>query len=234
MFTPTTLTPMRPSLVVIVAAAALLAAGCSGSDDSADTTIDFSTGTLADSTAPITTSTPTTTTAPTTTTPTTTTTVAPTTTIDPTTQLIADIEADLNAGEQALLSAGADPSNPELRAELERYLSGAALERGLALVDGWAADGFRVRPNPDVMSMFLVYSVSDVDNLDEASRAVIQVCRVDAAVVYEPLPDGREIIVDDGVYRTVGETEVLQVDGIWRANGGTTTEELSGVTSCDP
>ena len=111
--------PMRPLLAIALTLTVFGIAACSG-DDEADptTTAAATTVTVVETTEPDDT---TSTVAPTSSTSTSTT-AAPTTTIDPTEALIADIEADLNAGEAAFLAAGADPSNPELRAELERVL----------------------------------------------------------------------------------------------------------------
>ena len=139
---------MRSLIVVALSLTVVAVAGCSGSDDADPTT---TSGTAAPATTPAppaTESTSTTaTTAATTSAPPTT--EAPTTTLDPTAALIADIEADLNAGEQALLAAGADPSTRTLRAEVARYLAEDGLERVTEFLDWLASDGLLVRPNPE-------------------------------------------------------------------------------------
>jgi hypothetical protein len=225
MFCPTTLTPMRPSLVAIAAAATLLVVGCSDSGESADTTTVSATGTLADSTAPTTKNPPTTTSAPTTTS-----TVAPTTTIDPTTQLIADIEADLNAGEQALFAAGADPTNPALRSALEQYYSGTSIAAVTKFLDGLVTDGLLMRPSATVPSTITVQSIETVD--DPATAAVIVMCRVDSSVVFEPLGQ-TEVIVNDQVSNTTSSSRVFLINETWRLDGGSSTEERPGVTTCE-
>ena len=146
---------MRSLIVVALSLSVLAAAGCSGSDDADPTT---TSGTAApetsssppDTDAPATTAT----TVATTTAPPTT--EAPTTTLDPTAALIADIEADLNAGEQALIAAGADPANPELCGPTSRGTSPATgLERVNEFLDGLVRDGLVHRPNPDVPNVIV-------------------------------------------------------------------------------
>ena len=69
------------------------------------------------------------------------TTEAPTTTLDPTAALIADIEADLNAGEQALIAAGADPSTPVCGTTCPSTSSATGLDRVNEFLDGLVRDG---------------------------------------------------------------------------------------------
>ncbi len=221
--TPTILTPMRPSLVVIVAAAALLA-GCSGGGDATDTTIDFSTGTFPDPTAPTTTSRPTTTVAETTTT-----TAVPTTTIDPTTQLIADIEADLNAGEQALLAAAANPADPASETLVRTYFSGESLDSVLASLIDLAAAGLVARPNPNTPNTVIVRSIVETTG----NTATVELCRVDAATVVEKLPNGTEIILNDKVTVYQSRSNLVKVANVWTLDSGTPIEGATGATTCE-
>ncbi len=109
-----------------IAGGVVLIVACGGSDDDEPV----------DSTSPVTivetTDAPTTTASPPTTEPAEST--APPTTDDPTQALIAEIEADLNEGEQAVFAAGADPANPDLR---RRPCSGTSPARRLEVVNGF-------------------------------------------------------------------------------------------------
>ena len=174
---------------------------------------------------------PTTTTAAPTTTVAPTTTAAPTTTVDPTGALIAEIEADLNEGEQALLAAAAAPGSPEARANLERYFSGQSLEGLIRVFDQLVQDGLVGRASATVESVLRVRDIVEVN--PSQSEATIVVCRVDAAVVYEPLSDGSEAIVSDAITTVVSESLVTKFDGIWRLDSGVRLEDLPGASTCD-
>src|SRR5688572_30707356 len=114
--------PMRRGVGVPIAAILIAATACTDSSGAADPSPATTVTTASTTDAPSTTESTTTTSAPTTTS----TTDAPTTTVDPTDQLIADIEADLNAGEQVFLAGAADPASEQSRTNLERYFTGEA------------------------------------------------------------------------------------------------------------
>ena len=158
------------------------------------------------------------------------TTGAPTITLDPTAALIADIEADLNAGEQALFAAGADPSNPALRADVAQHFAGDALTRVTEYLDQLAADGLLARENPEVPTVVKVREVTPSDG--DAVNTVLM-CRIDSTVVYEQLGD-QEAIVNDLIVRTVTSVPVVLSDGIWRVEGGgNQLERAEGATTCE-
>ena len=104
---------MRPSAIAIVVTSCLLLAACSSSGSDSDA----STSTTA----------PTVTTVATTTEPPAPSTEAPSTTIDTDAQLAAAEQAYLDAFD-AYIAAARDPSNPDLRAEIERLYTGPNLE----------------------------------------------------------------------------------------------------------
>ncbi len=119
--------------VAIVVGACLLLAACggSGSDSDASTTAAAS---------------PTTTVAVTTTTdPPATTSDAPATTIDTDAQLAAAEQAYLDAFD-AYIAAARDPSNPDLRAEIERLYTGPSLEFTISQLDGFVRENWVARP----------------------------------------------------------------------------------------
>jgi hypothetical protein len=220
------LEPMRSLIVVALTLTVLAAAGCAGDDDADPTTTRNPAATSVVTSEPAATIPPTTERSTTTSAPTT---AAPTTTIDPTEALIADIEADLNAGEQALMAAGADPSNPVLRAEVERYFADAGLVRVNEFLDGLAQDGLVNRPNPDVPNAIVVRRLIDAASDDQAS---VEICRIDAAVVYEPIGTS-EAIVNDQIIRTTSEVVFRKLNGVWVSRGdGDILESTEGATEC--
>ena len=179
--------PMRSLIVIVLTLTVFTAAGCSGDDDADPTTTRDPTTTVVetsepDATVPSTTERSTTTSAPTT--------AAPTTTIDPTEALIADIEADLNAGEQALLAAGADPSNPELRAEVERYFAGAGLDRVARVLGRAGRRTDFVSTTESRRAERRSSSRAPSDRAIRRSRQSSMSAESTRRVVYEPLGDG--------------------------------------------
>jgi hypothetical protein len=211
---------------------ALFALLCIGTACSSDEEAQPATTTEISVTGP--TSTPTTSEAPTTTATSTTaptTTAAPTTTIDPTEALIAEIEADLNEGEQVFLAGAGDPSSETSRANLARYFTDSSLEVLLGFYDSLVTEGLVARPNPDVPSVVAVAAI--VEERSDNS-VLIELCRVDAGVVVERFGDGSEAIVNDEIIRYDLRVDVVRRDGIWASRGdGELLSERSAVTTCD-
>jgi hypothetical protein len=171
-----------------------------------------------------------TTTTTTTTTATTTTSVAPTTSIDEAATLIAEIEADLNEGEQAFLAAAAQPGLDESRTLVERHFAGEALQRVLASLAALAEDGLVVRPNDAVESAIVVLEITE----SAGESATVSLCRIDAAVVVVAASDVTpEIIVNDIVRRSITMSNLQTIDGVWAVFGSETTDETEGATTCD-
>jgi hypothetical protein len=158
------------------------------------------------------------------------TTTAPSTTVVPTTaphvtipvdspeQLRMNIEWDLNVGENALMVAGTDPSNPALRGDLARHFADAPLATLTEFLDGIVRDGLLVRSSHEVPNAVRVLRVEHAS--DPLAEAVVVACRLDAAVVYEPLyyaPIGdTEAIVNDAIQISLTTNTMHLVDGIWQ------------------
>jgi hypothetical protein len=158
------------------------------------------------------------------------TTAAPPTTVVPTTvpyvtipvdspeQLRMNIEWDLNVGENALMVAGTDPSNPALRGDLARYFADAPLATQTEFLDGIVRDGLLVRSSHDVTNAVQVLRVEHAS--DPLAEAVVVACRLDAAVVYEPIhyaPIGdTEAIVNDAIQISLTTNTMHLVDNIWQ------------------
>lgn len=223
----TTVLLMRPGVVValVVGASLVAACGTSSGDDAAGAD-------TASTTPPTAVSSPVTVSNTTSPPPSTTTsTMASTTTVDATQALIAEIEADLNEGEQAFLAAGADPSSLELRAGLRRYFFGRGLERTLAFMDELEADGLVVRPSADTESVIVVQAIED---MPDRETAVVRLCRVDAGVVIDPSVSGGGAIVNDEVVRYDTRIELRLANGKWQSPGdGEPLDQRLGISTCD-
>lgn len=154
----------------------------------------------------------------------------PTTTVDPTDQLIADIEADLNAGEQALLTAVAAPADPASEDLVRRYFAGDSLELVLDGLADLRDNEFVGRPNPDVPNIIRVQGLESMN--DNGDQATILVCRVDATVIVDLLPIG-EAIVNDRVTTVISRSEVVRTaEGIWIVATGERVDRLEGAVEC--
>jgi hypothetical protein len=156
---------------------------------------------------------------------------APPTTDDPTQALIAEIEVDLNEGEQALLTAIAAPSNPASEELVRKHFAGTSLESVLVALADLEADGLVGRPNPEIPSILEVRGIEQISADGDSARVLV--CRVDAAVIVDPLPGGGEAIVNDRVTAAVSSSDLLLVDGTWIVTGGDRVEDLPGATTCD-
>lgn len=225
------------SMLVWLVPVALFGAACSGSDDEATPTV----------TEPVTTDPPAVTTTtdagPASTSPTTsvevaTTEIADTTTTSstapaPTTTTLEDlrleIEADLNEGEVALFAAGASPEGAPERERVAIYFGGDSLQVIDAFLDRLVSDGLLLRPNPAIENRTTVVGVVDVDG----DEVLINRCRVDGAVVYEPTSDGGEIVVDDEIVVNHTISSVVLEGGVWQLRGGEAVAPESGVPPCD-
>jgi hypothetical protein len=187
---------------------ALFALLCIGTACSSDEEAQSVTTTEISVTGP--TSTPTTSEAPTTTATSTTaptTTAAPTTTIDPTEALIAEIEADLNEGEQVFLAGAGDPSSETSRANLARYFTDSSLEVLLGFYDSLVTEGLVARPNPDVPSTIRVLELDCRERSTASRRELLQNrCRCSDREVR----DGSEAVVNDSIIRYDTVTDFLK------------------------
>jgi hypothetical protein len=170
---------------------------------------------------------PPTTTSSTTTTTTTTEPAPTTTTLD---DLRAEIEADLNEGEQAFLEAGGQPDSAESRELIARFETGPALASTLALFDGLAADGHVLAPNPSLPSSI---SVSSLEIVEEGKATVI-LCRIDAGIVREASTGGQVgRLINDTIVRYTTRTQLVLDGGAWKISDGETLTREEGQTSCE-
>lgn len=218
-----------------------LVVGCGGGDDAAPTTPPGTTGAPTTAAPPVT-SAPSTSAAPATTTSTTgpttpPTTVSPTTATPPPTpaaDLRAEIEADLNEGEQAYIAAGADPGSPESQAVLTKYFSGASLDAVRKIFQRLVDEGFSVTPNPNVPNVVrLLAEPSPVQG--SSTTMLIDVCRIDAGIVVakSSTPGGPQVTINDDIVKETSRSTVELVGDTWTLTDG---DELApdepGVTTC--
>jgi hypothetical protein len=205
--------------------AALAVAACSGSNEAATTD-------------PTTTSAPATTAAePTPNTDAATTTVAETTAAPPTT---VDDEARLRAAEQAYIesweayhAAILDPSDPELRAEVERAYTPGAFEVASSVLDQFVMAGIAAKPHPSILAEVSVLSNAMFVPGDGDLADLIS-CEINSEAYYEigTAPDGSYALVRDDVF-VVRSLVRIEWDGEnWRLHSGETLSERVGAVGC--
>jgi hypothetical protein len=207
--------------VVVVVASCLLLAACDNSGSNSDTS-------TTTSTAP-----PTTAVTTTTTTTTTATTEAPTTTLDDEAQFAAAEQAYLDAFD-AYIAAARDPSNPDLRLEVERLHTGPNLEFTISQLDGFVRENWVARPADPVSSTIILAPPQFLP--DRTDFVELVACTVDTERFVEPggAPDGTDALVTDEV--TVRRVLVrLQLIGEqWKSDSGEVLAELSSPEECEP
>jgi len=212
---------MRQTAITIVVASCLLLAACdsSGSDSDASTTIA--------------TASPAPTAVATTTEPPAPSTEAPTTTIDTEAQLAAAEQAYLDAFD-AYIAASRDPSNPDLRAEIERLYTGPNLEFTISQLDGFVRQNLRALPAEEPSRTLILQTARFVTDRTDFIELVS--CEVNSEIFVEVggAPDGSDALVTDEV--TVGRLVVRlqQVDGLWKSDSGETIAELASPEECVP
>ncbi len=217
---------MRRPAISIVVASCLLLASCSGSGSGSGSDGDAST-TAASTTA--------TTIATTTTEPPTPTTEPPTTTIDTDAQLAAAEEAYLDAFD-AYIAAARDPSNPDLRAEIERLYTGPSLEFTISQLDGFVREGWVARPgNEQEPSRAIILQDSSFFP-DRPDIAELVSCEINSDVFVEPgaAPDGSDALVNDEMTVDRALIRLEYIDGLWRVRSGETLANLSAPEDCVP
>jgi len=210
---------MRQGALTIVVASCLLLAACSssGSDSVASTT----------RIAPAPTAVVTTTEPPAPSTE------APTTTIDTETQLAAAEQAYLDAFD-AYIAAARDPSNPELRAEIDRLYTGPSLEFTISQLDGFVEQNWVARAADEPSRTTVLQAARFVPDRTDFIELVS--CEVNSEIFVEVggAPDGSDALVTDEV--SVGRLVVRlrQVDGLWKVDSGDTIAELRSPEECVP
>ncbi len=226
-------------LFVVLAAVAGCVGGSATTSDSASTSVESVAETVAE-TEPPTTEPPTSeppetepsaTELPAAIASTTSTTIAPTTTVLSLEQIAADIERELNLGEQAFLEAGADPGAQESRRLVADYFTGTILEWLDGYLDGLEADGHLLRPNPEIPVSVEVLDVLDIDDAISPSLVMVRTCRIDSAIVVDP-SGAEDVVVNGDVARYVADTTVSAIDGRWKATQVANEARTAGVFSC--
>lgn len=156
--------------------------------------------------------------------PTTSTTPAPpTTTLE---DLRLEIEADLNEGEQAFLSSGADPGANTSAAAVAVYFAGRSLDSVIRIYQDLVADGAAIRRGATASTHHVQELI-----IVAGDTATIRNCRIDGAITYRTGPP--EVELDADVVRYNSLNEVLLSDGIWKLNGGDTLTREIGPQTCD-
>ena len=137
------------------------------------------------------------------------------------------IEADLNAGEQALLAGAADPSNPDSVTALGDFYTGQSLAALESTYRDLAAQGHVVRPNPDVPSKNVVLEVLNVS----ADAVEVRRCRIDAAQIVSATDPSD--VIDDEIVRYYSVSTVQRSNARWVLEGGDTISREVGPTECE-
>jgi hypothetical protein len=215
---------MRKAVAVAVFAAFVVGA-CSGSDEAA-------------STGPTVAELATTVTEPATTTEAPATSAVVETTIAPTTTV--DDQARLRAAEQAYIAAWEayhaailDPSDPDLRAEVERLFAGPNLEGFVDGLDGFVEAGVIARPHPDVPAdVSILAHAKEVPG--ESDLIDLVGCEVNSEWYVEvgTAPDGSDAIVRDEIFVYRVLTRMRLIEGQWRSESGETLSERVGNVPC--
>jgi hypothetical protein len=207
----------------IVAGSCLLLAACggSGSDGDASTTTGSPT-----TTAATTTSTTATTAPPATT-------EAPATTLDTEDQLAAAEQAYLDAFD-AYIAAARDPSNPDLRAEIERLYTGPSLEFTISQLDSFVEQNWVARPGDEPSRTIILLAPQSIPGFVDLVELVA--CEINSEVFVElgAAPDGSDSLVTDEVTVRRGLIRMRNVEGQWKADSGETLAELSTPDECQP
>lgn len=159
-----------------------------------------------------------------------TTSVVPTTEPAPSTttleNLRAEIEADLNEGEQAFLELGATPTDPATIEQLSKYYVAESLDSVAATFASLANDGNSLRIDPQTRSSQTVIAVLDA----VVGRVTIRRCRIDAGQVVRA--DDPTSVVNDEVVRFISIVDVVFDEGRWKLEGGELVSEEQGERTC--
>ena len=208
---------------IVVAASCLLLAACgdSGSDSDATTTVDPTTTTATETTVVTTTAAPVESTE------------APPTTVGEVEQLAAAEQAYLDAFD-AYIAAARDPSNPDLRADIERFYTGPNLEFTIDQLDAFVEQNWVAQPGEEPSRTIILLSPQFLPDRKDFIELVA--CEVDGEVFVEVggAPDGSDALVTDEV--TVGRLllRMAFVEGEWKSDSGETLAELSSPDECAP
>jgi len=208
--------------VTIVATACVVLAACGGSDsDSAATTTSPSTTTATVTAATTTNAAPVETTE------------APSTTIDEAEQLAAAEQAYLDAFD-AYIAAARDPSDPDLRADIERLYTGPNLEFTIDQLDGFVEQNWIARPGEEPSRTIILLPPQFLP--DRTDFVELVACEIDSEVFVEPgaAPDGSDALVSDEVAVRRIVVRLRAGDDQWQSDSGEVVAELAGPSDCAP
>ena len=210
---------MRQGALAVVVASCVLLAACDGSSSDGDTSTTTSATSAPTSVA-------------TTTEPPALSTDAPTTTIDSEAQLAAAEQAYLDAFD-AYIAAARDPSNPALRAEIERLYTGPNLESTVSRLDRFVERGITSQEQPGNPSFAVVQEGPSFSESDDELVELIA-CEVDAERLVEigAAPDGGDALVSDEVVVERILVRSRLIDGVWKSESGELLDELSSPDEC--
>jgi hypothetical protein len=214
-------------ICVLLAASSLLVVSC-GDDDDAPTSTSSAT--------PSTSTSPPSTTSTTTPATSSTSTEAPTTTVDEIAATKAAVAAAAVQSRLDYLYAVQNYDAPDAVDVLSSHLAAdsPALQLGLDNMESLRANGWRVRPNPDVPSALTVESEVTLLDGPPATKAELTVCEVSAGVIYEPGsgPNGEDTIVNDEINSTRSRISMVLEAGIWKLVGGQNIGTFNGQSTC--
>ncbi len=162
------------------------------------------------------------------------TTLAPTTTVDAEAAAIASVEQAALDAYAAYHAAILDPSNPELRAEVERTHAEGALEGVIEILDNLIAAGQVFRPHPELRPRTeVVGAVRFIDG--DPNFADLIVCNFNPESVVEvgAAPDGSDALVRDDVFTVKNVLAFKLIDGRWFFTGGDSITEAVGDVGCE-
>lgn len=213
---------MRQTAITIFVASCLLLSACdsSGSNSEASTT----TTTVAP--APTAVATTTTETAVPTT-------EAPSTTIDTEAQFAAAEQAYVDAFD-AYIAATRDPSNPDLRAEIDRLYTGPSLESAISQLDGFVRQNWVARPAEEPSMATVLVSPQFLPDRTDIVELVACAINTERIVEVGAAPDGSDALVDDEVTVVRGLIRLELIDGQWKAQSGETLATLAPPEDCEP
>ena len=208
-----------------------VASACTNGNTTSETTLTTATTIAAATTTPTTTAATESTEPPPTTTPDATA-AAPTTTSEADT--LAAVEQAYFDARAAFQSAIQDPTNDELRSEIDRLFTGANLEQAVETLDSMAANGVEARPHPTEPAQAIVLA-EPVISPEDPSIADIVVCEQNS----EQFFDIDESTVNDVLIRDeiiVGRTRVrfAAIDGQWKSSSGEVLARLGSFEQCVP
>ena len=209
----------RAATIAAVSCVLLVACGDSGSDGDATTTTAGPSTTVAENTTTVA--------APVETTD------APSTTVSEDEQLAAAEQAYLDAFD-AYIAAARDPSNPELRADIERLYTGPNLEFTIDQLDGFVEQNWIARPGEEPSRTEILLPPQFLP--DRSDFVELVACEIDSEIFVEPgaAPDGSDALVTDEVAVRRIVVRLKALDGQWKSDSGEVVAELTEMSECAP